>query len=95
MLTTVTIGNTPTLIVPADSAREELVIQNTSDADVFLNFTGSQDDLTLDNGFKLSPGDAASLTILPVSNKGSYGMVTNAIYGIAAVAGKIVRVMAQ
>jgi len=94
MITTVSIGDTPTLILPSDNSREELIIQNTSGADVFLNFDGTSSTLTTSNGFKLSDGDAVSLAITR-DNKGQSGMVMNAIYGVAAVANKTVRVIAQ
>ncbi len=91
MIGTITIGTEPTEIFASDGGREELVIQNTSDAPVYI---GDSESLTVDNGIKIGVGDSISMSIQQ-NNKGSFGMVQNSIYGIASVAGKIVRVMAQ
>ena len=94
MIGTITIGTQSTEILPHDNNREEIIIQKTSDAPVYLNFDGNQAALTVDNGFKLGIGDAVTLSVQQ-DNNGSIGMVTNGIYGIAAVAGKVVRVISQ
>lgn len=77
MIAAVQVITAATEIVPANLYRLGLIIQNVSDADVFLKFDGSPTEVTADNGFRLGAGQTLTLT----NDKRTWWSAVRAIHG--------------
>lgn len=62
MISAVNVTNAASEVVPANANRQALIIQNVSDADVFLKLDGSATEVTPANGLKLAAGGLLTLT---------------------------------
>jgi len=72
----VTVTDTATLIIPADTDRQSHLIMNTDGANSV--FIGPDDSITIANGFRLGPGNQL------LEDKAHAGFWQGDIYGICA-----------